>query len=165
MMKTLDLSPFTWGSMGDKTISTAILRKILLKCGRFLTQINLSAQTHDLAQNTLTIVGKLCPNLESIDVTGLTVNASGIHSLTTNCKNIIKFNLGLSAYNCDSELKDFFKTNQRLEHLEISRNNTLGKSLLWLPAQTMHAVILEECDYIQDNHLSAVSQNSFLINQ
>ncbi|XP_067209749.1 F-box/LRR-repeat protein 2 isoform X1 [Linepithema humile] len=154
MMKTLDLSPLTWGSMGNKTISTAILRKILLKSGRFLTRVNLSEPIHNLSQSTLTIVGKLCPNLESVDVTGLTVCASGIQMLAKNCRNITKFNLGPSSYSCDNELKELFKLNQNLEHLAITRNGVLGKCLLWLPAQTVHTVILEGCDYVQDSCVS-----------
>lgn len=164
MIKTLDLSPFTWGSMGNKTISTAMLRKILLKCGRFLTKINLSYPIHDLTQSTLTVIGQFCPNLESVDVTGLTVNASGIRTLAKSCRNITKFNLGPTSYSCDNELRDLFEINQNLEYLTISKNDILGKCLLWLPAQVIHTIILERCDHIQDNHLSMVSQNLFLIN-
>ncbi|EFN73898.1 hypothetical protein EAG_10002 [Camponotus floridanus] len=83
MMKTLDLSPSTWGFVETHTICTATLRKILLKCGKFLTQINLSDTSNFLRQSTLTIVGKLCPNLTSIDVTALTICASGIDTLAS----------------------------------------------------------------------------------
>ncbi|GAB1861899.1 RNA-binding protein EEED8.10 [Camponotus japonicus] len=154
MMKTLDLSPSTWGFLETHTICTATLRKILLKCGKFLTQINLSDTSNFLRQSTLTIVGKLCPNLISIDVTALTICASGIDTLASNCKNIIRFSLGPSIYSCDNELKNLFKVNKNLEYLAISKNNIVGKSLLCLPAQTMHTIILDKCDNIQDNHFS-----------
>ncbi|KAL6265374.1 hypothetical protein P5V15_002173 [Pogonomyrmex californicus] len=153
MIKTLDLSPSTWGFSYTCMIHTALLRKILLKCGRFLTRINLS-YPHYLSQSTLTIVGKLCPNLTSIDVTALTVCASGIRTLTANCKNITKLNLGPSTFCCDHELKYLFKINKNLEYLAISRNSIVGKCLLYLPKQTMHTIILDRCDYLQDGHLS-----------
>lgn len=161
MMKTLDLLPSTWGFLETHTIRTATLRKILLKCGKFLTQINLSTSNF-LRQSTLTIVGKLCPNLTSIDVTALTICASGIDTLASNCKNITRFSLGPSIYSCDNELKNLFKVNKNLEYLAISKNNIVGKSLLYLPAQTMHTIILNKCDNILDNHFSTVSQNSSL---
>ncbi|XP_012524950.1 F-box protein SKIP2 isoform X1 [Monomorium pharaonis] len=154
MTKTLDLSPSTWGFLYTHTIHTALLRKILLKCGRFLTQINLNNPIHCLSQSTLTIIGKLCPNLTNIDVTALTVCASGIRTLANNCRNITKFNLGPSTYCCDNELKCLFKLNQNLEYLAISKNGILGKSLLCLPEKTIHTVILDNCNYLQDNHLS-----------
>ncbi|XP_072754934.1 putative RNA-binding protein EEED8.10 isoform X1 [Anoplolepis gracilipes] len=154
MMKTLDLSASTWGFLETHTICTAILRKILLKCGKYLTEINLSDTSNFLRQSTLTIIGKLCPNLTSIDVTALTICASGISTLASNCKNITKFKLGPSTYSCDNELKNLFKLNKNLEHLAISKNNIAGKSLLCLPSQTMHTIILDRCDNIQDNHFS-----------
>ncbi|XP_029671318.1 F-box/LRR-repeat protein 7-like isoform X2 [Formica exsecta] len=154
MMKTLDLSPSTWGFLETHTIRTATLRKVLLKCGKFLTQINLSDTSNFLRQSTLTIVGKLCPNLMSIDVTALTICASGIGTLASNCKNITRFSLGPSTYSCDNELKNLFKVNNNLEYLAISKNNIAGKSLLCLPAQTIHTIILDRCDNIQDNLFS-----------
>ncbi|XP_050459937.1 F-box/LRR-repeat protein 7-like isoform X2 [Cataglyphis hispanica] len=154
MMKRLDLSSSTWGFLQTHTIRTATLRKVLLKCGKFLTQINLSDTSNFLRQSTLTIVGKLCPNLTSIDVTALTICASGIGTLASNCKNITRFSLGPSTYSCDNELKNLFKLNKKLEYLAISKNNITGKSLLCLPAQTIHTIILDRCDNIQDNLFS-----------
>lgn len=154
MIKTLDLSPFTWGFTCTDKMRTALLRKILLKCGRFLTRINLNDSSQCLSQSTLTIIGKLCPNLTNIDVTALTVCASGIRTLANNCRNITKFNLGPSTYSCDNELKCLFKLNQNLEYLAITKNSILGKCLLCLPEQTMNTIILDHCDYLQDTHLS-----------
>jgi len=159
MIKTLDLSPSTWGFSYTHLIHTALLRKILLKCGRFLTRIDLDEPLHYLSQSTLTIIGKLCPNLTCINITALTVCASGIRTLANNCKNITKFCLGPSTYSCDNELKCLFRLNQNLECLVITRNNILGKSLLCLPERTMHTIILDRCDYLQDNHLSVVTRS------
>ncbi|KYN03547.1 Putative RNA-binding protein EEED8.10 [Cyphomyrmex costatus] len=154
MVKTLNLSPSTWGFSHNHVIHTALLRKILLKCGRFLTRIDLDEPLHYLSQSTLTIIGKFCPNLTSINITALTVCASGIRTLANNCRNLIKFCLGPSTYSCDNELKYLFKQNRNLECLVITRNNILGKSLLFLPEQTVHTIILDRLDYLQDNHLS-----------
>lgn len=158
MIKTLDLSSSTWGFVHTGYINTALLRKILLKCGKFLTRIDLDEPAHYLSQSTLTIIGKLCPNLTCINITTLTVCASGIRTLANNCRNIIKFCLGPSTYSCDNELKYLFKLNQNLECLVITRNNILGKCLLCLPEQTMHTIILDRCTYLQDNHLSMVNR-------
>lgn len=153
-VKTLNLSPSTWGFLETHTIRTATLRKILLKCGKFLTKINLSDTSNFLRQSTLTIVGKLCPKLTSIDVTALTVCASGIGTLASNCKNITRFSLGPSTYGCDNELKNLFRVNKNLTYLSISKNNIAGKSLSFLSAQTIQTIKLEKCDNIQDNHFS-----------
>lgn len=161
MIKTLDLSPSTWGFAYTRTIHTALLRKILLKCGKFLTRIDLNDPVHYLSQSTLTVVGKLCPNLTSIDVTALTVCASGIRALANNCRDVTRFNLGPSTYSCDNDLKCLFKANQNLEYLAITRNGILGKCLLCLPERTMRTIVLDRCDYLQDCHLSMVNR-SFL---
>lgn len=163
MIKTLDLSPSTWGFAYTRTIHTALLRKVLLKCGRFLTRINLNDPINYLSQSTLTVIGKLCPNLTSIDVTALTVCASGIRTLANNCRNITKFNLGPSTYSCDNELKCLFKLNQNLEYFAVTRNGILGKCLLCLPERTMRTIILDRCDYLQDNHFSMVNRLFFIV--
>ncbi|XP_011874815.1 PREDICTED: putative RNA-binding protein EEED8.10 isoform X2 [Vollenhovia emeryi] len=155
MVKTLDLLPSTWGfTKIHPIIRTALLRKILLKCGRFLTKINLNEPIHYLSQSTLTVIGKLCPNLTSIDVTALTVCASGIRTLANNCSNITEFNLGPSTNGCENELKGLFTLNPNLKSLAITKNNIMGKCLLCLPEQTVHTIKLDRCDYLEDNHLS-----------
>ncbi|XP_077277868.1 putative RNA-binding protein EEED8.10 [Temnothorax americanus] len=129
--------------------------KILLKYGRFLTRINLGYGIQRILRpRALTVIGKLCPNLTSIDVTSLTVFAPGIRALANNCRNIIKFNLGPSICSCETELKCFFKLNQNLEYLAITENSICGECLLCLPAQTMRTIILDRCNYLRDTHLS-----------
>ncbi|XP_034187715.1 putative RNA-binding protein EEED8.10 [Osmia lignaria lignaria] len=156
-VKRLDLSCSTWGFFPNtkrKEINTGILRKVLLRCGRFLTEINLSQFPCQLNQSTLTIVGKLCPNLQRIDVTDLTVSASGINSLTNNCRDITRFSLGSTTHICDMDLQKLFEVNPKLRYFKVAFGKICGKCLGYLPLDTMEEIVLECCTCLQRHLLS-----------
>lgn len=145
----LDLSQTTWGFTQfakKKYVDTPTLRKVLLRCGRFLNHVDFSLPSHRLSQSTLTIVGKLCPNLQTIDLTSLNVSSSGILALTANCSNIAKLSLGSCTCSCDNDLLQLFSKNKLLKYLKITSNSLTGKCLLYLPADAIEEIILVECN-------------------
>lgn len=158
-VKKLDLS-YMWGSTScllAGEINTSILRKVLLRCGRFLNEINLSQVRCPLLQSTLTIVGKLCPNLQKVDVTALTVSAAGITSLMNNCHDITKFSLGPTTHSCDRDLQQLFKVNRKLRYFKVVTGKICGLCLLHLPLETMEEIVLERCSCLREYCLSEVN--------
>ncbi|XP_076749746.1 putative RNA-binding protein EEED8.10 [Xylocopa sonorina] len=156
-VKKLDLSFSMWGSLpGSKRreINTGTLRKVLLRCGSYLTEINLSQTPCLLSPSTLTIVGKLCSNLQRIDLTGLNVSASGISSLADNCHDITKFSLGLTSYVCDMDLQKLFKANPKLRYFKVAFGKICGACLFYLPLETMEEIVLECCASLREQFLS-----------
>lgn len=138
-------------------VSTNTFRKILLRCGKFLNEIDLSLAPYTLSPSTVTIVGKLCPNLQKINLTSIVVSAAGITSLTTNCHDIVKFSLGPTFYICDQDLQRLFDVNQKLRYLEIFNSKLWGSCLLHLPLE-MKEIVLEECYFLQEIYLSQAIQ-------
>ncbi|XP_076389174.1 putative RNA-binding protein EEED8.10 isoform X2 [Megachile rotundata] len=156
-VKRLDLSYLMWGSLPSikrREINTGTLRKVLLRCGRFLNEISLSQIPRQLNQSTLTIVGKLCPNLQRIDVTDLTVSASGINSLTNNCHDITRLSLGSTTHICDMDLQKLFEVNPKLRYFKVVYGKICGRCLAYLPSETMEEIVLESCTYLQEHFLS-----------
>ena len=156
----LDLSPASWGFAQinkRKYVDTPILRKILLRCGRFLNHIDFSLPAHRMKQSTLTIIGRLCPNLQTVDVSSLNVSPSGILSLTSNCSSITKFSLGSCTSSCDNDLLQLFSKNRQLKYLKITSNTITGKCLLHLPPDSIEEIILTECNGISPCHVLNVS--------
>ncbi|XP_043464709.1 F-box/LRR-repeat protein 2-like [Leptopilina heterotoma] len=149
--RTLDLSQTTWGftiKNKKKYVDTPTLRKVLLRCGRFLNHIDFSQPLHRLSQSTLTIVSKFCPNLQSIDLSSLNVSSSGILALTANCSNITKLSLGSCSNSCDNDLLQLFTKNKELKYLKISSNCLTGKCLSYLPKDSIQEIILSECNMV-----------------
>ncbi|XP_053988017.1 uncharacterized protein LOC128890357 [Hylaeus anthracinus] len=160
-VKKLDVSyGAQWCSWTMKPIiTTNILRKILLRCGRFLHEIDLNQVAGSLDQSTVTIVAKLCPNLQRINLNGLGVSAAGINSLTNNCHNITKFSLGYTSSICDRDLQKLFQVNPKLRYFEVHYSNICGKCLLHLPLKAIEEIVLRHCCCLQENYLSqAVEQ-------
>lgn len=156
--KTLDLKPATWGfSKAQTLVNTPGLRKVLQRCGSSLNSLEFSLNSHDLSKSTLTVIGRFCPNLQMVNITGLHVSPSGIKSLTDNCKNITEFSLGRSSSACDVDLAKLFTKNDKLRYLKIVTNILTGKCLLTLPRDSIETIILEDCTYITSNHLLSVS--------
>lgn len=160
-VKRLDLSLPTWGAISGKSapsIDTPTLRKVLLRCGRFLNHIDLSQISHRLRQSTLTIVGKFCPNLQTIDTTSLNVSSSGIEALTHNCGDIRKLSLGACTSSCDNDLTKLFSKNRKLRYLKISQNSLVtGKCLAHLPADGVEEISLSQCNAVTSCNFSNVS--------
>lgn len=159
----LDLSQTTWGFTQfakKKYVDTPTLRKVLLRCGRFLNHVDFSLPSHRLSQSTLTIVGKLCPNLQTIDLTSLNVSSSGILALTANCSNIAKLSLGSCTCSCDNDLLQLFSKNKLLKYLKITSNSLTGKCLLYLPADAIEEIILVECNGVSPCYFLNVSDEN-----
>lgn len=156
----LDLSQTTWGfthTTKRKYVDTPTLRKVLLRCGRFLNHIDFSLPSHRLSQSTLTIVSKFCPNLQTINLSSLNVSSSGILALTASCSNITKLSLGSCTNSCDHDLLQLFSKNKQLKYLKISSNCLTGKCLLYLPTDSIEEIILTECNGISPCHFLNVS--------
>ncbi|CAL7948207.1 unnamed protein product [Xylocopa violacea] len=132
-VKKLDLSFSMWGSLPEsskqKEINTGTLRKVLLRCGSYLNEINLSQRP--------------CPLSPT----------SGIHSLADNCHDITKFSLGHTAYACDIDLQKLFKANPKLRYFKVAFGKICGRCLFHLPLETMEEIVLEFCDSLQEQFL------------
>lgn len=148
-----------WGLSGlnRREISICTVRKVLLRCGSYLNEINLSIVPYPLRQSTATIVAKLCPNLQRIDITGVVVSASGINSLIDNCHDITKFSLGSTTYVCDIDLQRLFKVNPKLRYFKAYSSKISGRCLLYLPLKTMEEIVLEYCTCLQEHLLAQVN--------
>nr|XP_031849932.1 F-box protein SKIP2-like isoform X1 [Nomia melanderi] len=143
--------------LSDVVTDIIILRKILLRCGRFLNEINLSDMKHELSRSTLSITAKLCPNLQRIDVSSLSVSIAGINSLTNHCHNITKLSLGntdIINNIRDRDLQKLFEVNSKLRCLKIDTYNVSGSCLLYLPLEAMEEIILLNCRHLQEQYLS-----------
>ncbi|XP_012168725.1 SCF E3 ubiquitin ligase complex F-box protein pof2 [Bombus terrestris] len=153
-VKRLDLSMWGLSGLNRREISTCTIRKVLLRCGSYLNEINLSIVPYPLRQSTATIVAKLCPNLQRIDITGIVVSASGINSLINNCHDITKFSLGSTTYICDIDLQKLFKVNPKLRYFKAYSSKISGRCLLYLPLETMEEIVLEYCTCLQEHLLA-----------
>lgn len=156
-VKQLDLSSSMWGALPGsehRGINTSTLRKVLLRCGPYLNEIDLSQMSSPLNLSTLTIVGKLCPNLQRIDVTGLTVSTSGILSLTNNCHDIVKFSLGSTTHICDMDLQKLFKANRKLRYFRLVLGKISGRCLNYVPLETMEEIVLDRCTSLHEYSLT-----------
>ncbi|KAI4504365.1 hypothetical protein M0802_000836, partial [Mischocyttarus mexicanus] len=154
-VKKLDLSNHTWGiSSNDRKISTSDLREVLLRCGRFLNQIDFPHKYPALTRSTLLIIAKLCPNLEIVDFSGIEVSSTGLELLAENCTNIKK--LSLAFYSCSSPnmidryLTLLFRMCKRLTYVSLREVRISGKCLNFLSSDTIEELVLISCNCINE---------------
>ena len=166
-VKVLDLSYPTCDSSSSrnrKTISRNTIRGVLVQCGSFLRKINLSLVPYNLPQDIVKIIGRFCPNLEVIDITGVTVSPRDINSLINNCHQITKFSVGPTVrsyhYICDKDLQKLFEGNPNLRYFKAFETSISGKCLLHLPLETTE-IVLERCTHLQLNSLSQVKHSVY----
>lgn len=138
------------------SIDTPSVRKVLLRCGQFLTDISCSGNFFDLSQSTLTIITKLCPNIQKLDINGITVTPAGISSVISTYLNLTEFKLGVCSYCCDSDLKKVFQNNSKLKKFHVTNNQINGSCLVSLP-ETVEELSLCHCNDLLSNHFCDVS--------
>lgn len=157
-VKKLNLSKNTWGlspKIRIQAVDTGTLRKVLIKCGQFLTHLDLSELPHQLSTSTLTIVGKFCPNLQHVNVTAIELSPSGIFSLMTNCKNMNKFIMKSLTGPCEKDLSQLFLVNKKLKYLAIDGDDSItGKCLAYLPDE-IEEIHLQWCTSILSPYLDS----------
>ncbi|XP_063990742.1 F-box/LRR-repeat protein 7-like [Diachasmimorpha longicaudata] len=157
-VKRLDLIRTHWGlspRIRLENIDTTTLRKVLIKCGQFLTHLDLSTYPHLLRSSTLTIVGKFCPNLQVINVKALELSPSGIASLMTNCQNITNFVMKSLTGPCEKDLSQLFMVNKKLVTVEIQDEHIIGKCLGQLPTDTVEVIHLLLCSSVLSTYFDA----------
>jgi cell fate regulator YaaT (PSP1 superfamily) len=158
-MKTLDLEPSTWGIVAPLRIDCVKFAQVLSKCGRFLTEINLSMHKFNLDKHVPYYIAIFCPNLKILDLTAVRLTTQDMKQLSRNCAKIETLRLGLT-YDYKYELSSFFQMYRNLKELVISRGKFLDESLSELPAGNVRTIILDECSFTDDRSLYLVSRCS-----
>lgn len=156
-LKELDFTKETsWGFKPlDRLdeINTTNVRRVLLSTGTRIKKINLSVVRNNLNFSILPVIAKLCTNLQSIDVSGLTISTTGIYTLSKNCCDIRDLSLGSCITNCDVELSLLFSNNAKLKSLRISNNSINGKCFSSLSKGCIERIDLRNCNKISPQRL------------
>ena len=163
--KKLDLLPETWNSTISQscTIDNAILYKVLLRTGRFLTHVDFSDFADNLDENAVHSVAMYCPNLQNIDVTDLTTSSSNIETLAQKCTKIISFSLGhckKTKKSYDKALSKLFAQNKNLKYIKFFGSLINGRCIQSINVDNLEEIVLEGCNHIDPGHFFQVK--SFL---
>ncbi|XP_032680217.1 F-box/LRR-repeat protein 3-like isoform X2 [Odontomachus brunneus] len=155
-MTRLDMSHLTWGC-STYMINTVMLRKVLLKCGRFLKELHVpnirETNTTNFNTTVLFIISQHCPNLTSIDVSEIIISVKDLELLLKIHKNITKLTVGMLK-NLDYGL-NFFQECLELNYFEVCSDICFsGAYLSCLPAQTIRTLIIKRCSRIDDTEFS-----------
>ncbi|KAK0073740.1 hypothetical protein PV325_009318, partial [Microctonus aethiopoides] len=160
-VKSLDLEKNTWGLSSKiriRAVDTTTLRKVLIRCGQYLTNLDLSQYPHLLSSSTLTIVGKFCPNLQCINIKALELSPSGIYSLMNNCQSINKLTIKSLTGPCEKDLSQLFNVNKKLKYFAVDGDGHIsGKCLEYLP-QNIEEIHLNCCLSLVSNHFNLALQ-------
>ncbi|KAL7304957.1 hypothetical protein TKK_0002752 [Trichogramma kaykai] len=155
-MKTLDLKEINWGSglLGGLVITIPILKKVLRLCGRFLLNFLFSCASRENYASSasvrfmgskalFTIVKRYCPQLTSIDITGLVSTREGIEFLAKNYKNVTNLAIGYCRENCEAAFSLLFENAQQLKSLRMKNVQISGSCFLNLPTNIVEELNLE----------------------
>ncbi|KAK0180936.1 hypothetical protein PV327_003265 [Microctonus hyperodae] len=160
-VKSLDLKKNTWGltlKIRIRAVDTTTLRKVLIRCGQYLTNLDLSQYPHLLSSSTLTIVGKFCPNLQCINIKALELSPSGIYSLMNNCQSINKLTIKSLTGPCEKDLSQLFNVNKKLKYLAVDGDGHIsGKCLEYLP-ENIEEIHFNCCLSLVSNHFNLALQ-------
>uniref|UniRef100_A0ABD2XU29 F-box domain-containing protein n=1 Tax=Trichogramma kaykai TaxID=54128 RepID=A0ABD2XU29_9HYME len=90
-----------------------------------------------------TIVKRYCPQLTSIDITGLVSTREGIEFLAKNYKNVTNLAIGYCRENCEAAFSLLFENAQQLKSLRMKNVQISGSCFLNLPTNIVEELNLE----------------------
>jgi len=162
LVDTLDLSPAGWGFPIANKIDEALFRKIILKCGKYISQISYTAEYPKLVihfeKRLPNYISKYCPNVTNLDLSGILLFPRDVEIIAENCRKIKRLRLKLyliSSYHY--ELTKLFENNKDLEDIGIEKMSFLCRSLTKLPEHKMKTIMLECYIHFENELFSQVS--------
>jgi len=165
LMKILDLSADAIGVPKLDMIDDNTFRKVLSKCGRYITQIIYKKGNQEFHASILYVlpfhITTHCLNVTSLDITASVIIPQGIKILAENCKKLKQLRLQLCIlYDYEDEFPKLFEQNKNLENIVLYDMGFLYPSLKKLPEHKMKAITLE-CIHMGNDIFSSVSTIRF----
>lgn len=133
-------------------LNNQTLKAILFRCGKYLKFLDLSGYRDTLDYRVLSVVGQYCPNLETINLTGILVTNSSLRSLALRCfklKSVI-FQRCFQDSIIDRGLSYLLSNCPELISLNLSENERItGNCFHDLPPR-LRFLVLSTCYELQD---------------
>ncbi|OXU20787.1 hypothetical protein TSAR_007287 [Trichomalopsis sarcophagae] len=158
--KILNFESECWGFNNPETLTKLnrrIFKKVLNRCGNFLTSIEFTDSTDRLGPNILNSVASFCPNIQHLDASDLEVSPWSLRVISEKCNKLVYFAVGNCTDDCDYELSLIFESNRELKRLCVYSNfEVTGSCLKKLNGDTIESIIFENCPSISLEHFNVV---------
>jgi hypothetical protein len=154
--KIINLSHVLWGvdSKSKVRVDHYVLRKVLIKCGRYLTHVDLSyEQEHYIkpdniisitsCRSLITMVHRLCPNIKYINL-GRPYDTSTLAFVMKNFSNLRSFGIQNITKEYEPNLVKLFHNNRNLEQIIFDNCHFSGSCLSFVNTETVQAFQLKD---------------------
>uniref|UniRef100_A0A6M2DJL8 Putative rna-binding protein n=1 Tax=Xenopsylla cheopis TaxID=163159 RepID=A0A6M2DJL8_XENCH len=143
----------------SKKLTTDALRRVLVRCGKYLTSLTISPDKHSFNSRIHQVISKSCPHLQTLHLSGISSNSTGVLALSRGCKELrtllFKHIPGVQ----DHVLGTLFRQNSNLKYIHIEGGSAItGKCLRLLPSD-LQALYLINCNSLQSGELRAAFRN------
>nr|CAD7420066.1 unnamed protein product [Timema poppensis] len=145
--KDLTFYPLLSGSSKNPYYSFRALLGFLQRCGRRVTEVDISDYRSGLTSHALNVIAEHCKCLRHLNVSGLALSRLSLLSVGTVSEELRSIQMEECFGVGDKCLGKFFRCLGKLERVNLSRFVGLkGKCLKYLPEETTKEIYINDCN-------------------
>ncbi|CAH2267301.1 jg14768 [Pararge aegeria aegeria] len=153
-LQSIRMFKTSWWQHVPVTLTTAVLRRVLLRLGNSLLRLHIDHHWSALNDRTAHTVGKFCPNLEELKVVGM--HTKNWNPLIYGCKNLKTLSFVSCNKLTDSSLVHLVKKDSCIESLTVANNtHVTGLFLTGSNPPKLSSLEFYNCYSLQGTVLSA----------
>lgn len=131
--------------MGGGCLTTCILESLLLRCDGCVRTLNLSYVSRFLGYETGAVISVLCPNLEHLDISGVTLNNTAVQVLGEGCPKLKAAILGKCTEVDDAGIGKLLGLCKNLELLNLVAMHRLTGECFSEAGAGLRRLLLDGC--------------------
>ncbi|XP_052742417.1 uncharacterized protein LOC112045569 [Bicyclus anynana] len=153
-LQSIRMFKTSWWQHVPVTLTTAVLRRVLLRLGESLLRLHIDHHWSALNDRTAHTVGKFCPNLEELKVVGM--HTKNWNPLIYGCRNLKSLTFVSCNKVTDSSLVHLVKKDSCIENLTVANNtHVTGLFLTGSNPPKLSSLEFYNCYSLQGTVLSA----------
>ncbi|VDI50333.1 Hypothetical predicted protein, partial [Mytilus galloprovincialis] len=102
------------------------LCSVLVRCGVYLRTLDMSASPRLLTDMSMDVIAEHCPNLEVVDLSGMSITDISLRTLTQKCIKLKSICLQRCFHVSDKGLQWLFENCKQIENVNLQGNNNIS---------------------------------------
>lgn len=142
---------------GQSVLTHAILKSVLQRGCQNLQSLDISASPTLLTSHSCELIGRECPNLSHINLSGMRINNRDIQELSRQCSKLKKVELKRCKDIGEKGFWWLFKHCHHIEYFDCQENMRITGQCFHILNPSCHTVYVDECGHLSDMGISRLT--------
>lgn len=135
------------------------LCSVLVRCGVYLRTLDMSASPRLLTDMSMDVIAEHCPNLEVVDLSGMTITDISLRSLAQKCIKLKSVCLQRCFHVSDKGLQWLFENCKQIENVNLQANNNISGNCFQKIGDECKVLNLADCSKLTDTGVMKICRH------